>query len=410
MVRWLWVAVLAAAVSTGGWLYAHGKLEIPEAAKSWLAQEGNARDRAEPVAPAPVVSVVKVGKAQFKATALVTGSLVPREEIVVAPEVAGQRIVALLADVGDEVAAGQTLARLATVNLEAQLAQVAASKARAVATGAQARSLIAQARAQKVEADAALARAAKLRTAGDVAESVYDQRLAAARTAEAQLASALQGLEVAEAEVAQVEARERELVWQRNRGEVTAPAGGIISQRAGQIGAMASASAMFQIIRDGEIELAAEVPAAGLGKVRVGQMVSIVSPDGGRLSGRVRLIAPRVDPVSRLGEVRIFIGKEPRLRIGTFVRGEIELARSFGLSIPASAVMYDAAGPHVLVVEDGRARRRNVVLGLQSGGRVEVSEGLSSGQLVIAKAGTFLRDGDAVKPVQGESTQLSDAK
>ena len=116
---------------------------------------------------------------------------------------------------------------------------------------------------------------------------------------------------------------------------------------------MASAEPMFHIIRDGEIELAGELSAEQLAKVRAGQRVRLRIADQDSVTGTVRLISPEINPTTRLGHVRIFLGRDKRLRIGTFARGEIETARGSGLALPASAVMYGTEGPYVLTV-DGR--------------------------------------------------------
>ena len=190
MRRWIVVALLTAVAVAGGSLYATGKLAIPEAAAQWFAKK---EAEARPV-PLPAVTVVKAAPEQFVEKILVTGSLVAREEIVVAPEVSGQRVVELLVDIGDDVRRGQVLAKLVTSNLDAQLAQNAATRARAEAARAQAKSEVIRAEAQKEEADSALARAVKLKRTGNLAESIYEQRVAAARSAAAQLAAAKDGV------------------------------------------------------------------------------------------------------------------------------------------------------------------------------------------------------------------------
>jgi HlyD family secretion protein len=60
------------------------------------------------------------------------------------------------------------------------------------------------------------------------------------------------------------------------------------------------------------------------------------------------------------------------------------------------------------VVEDGRVSTRSVTTGIESGGRIEIKAGLLEGQFVVSKAGTFLRDGDAVKPVEHGATRTSE--
>src|SRR5262245_27416586 len=183
------------------------------------------------LAPAAAVTVARVAPADFVETVLATGSLVAREEILVGPEVEGFRITEVLADEGMRVKKGDVLAKLVADTLDAQLAQNDAALARATAAIAQAKSSIVQAEARVVESNNAFERAKPLRTAGHMAESAYDSREQAARTAQAQLVAARDGLTAAEAEKAQIEAQRRELTWRRGRTEVVAPADGIISRR-----------------------------------------------------------------------------------------------------------------------------------------------------------------------------------
>jgi HlyD family secretion protein len=349
----------------------------------------------------PAVTVVKAEPADFTATVLVTGSLVPRLEILVAPEIEGFRVLELKAEEGDRVKQGDVLATLAHETLDAQLAQNVAQLARTTAAIAQARSLISQAEARLEEAKAAFDRAKPLKQSGHISESVFDQREAAARTAEALLVSARDGLRVAEAEKASVEAQRRELEWRRGRTEVRAPATGLVSRRNARVGAMATANGdpMFRIIADGEIELDAEVPEADLARIAGGQLARVTVAGSIEATGKVRLVSPEVDKATRLGRVRIFLGENPDLHIGAFGRGVIETAQSNGLAVPLSAVMYGPSGAYVLAVVEDTVARRRVRLGLAADGKVEVRDGLAAGALVVAKAGTFLREGDRIRPV-----------
>src|SRR2546423_10614902 len=80
---------------------------------------------------AAAVTVARVAPADFVATVLATGSLLPREEILVGPEVEGLRITQVLADAGTRVKKGDVLARLVADTLDAQLGQNDAAPARA---------------------------------------------------------------------------------------------------------------------------------------------------------------------------------------------------------------------------------------------------------------------------------------
>ena len=404
------VAIAGFGAAVGG-LIAAGYLPSPQQLAGRVGSEKRAE--AMPAEPAPplAVSVSPAFVTNFTDSVLVTGSLVAREEIFVGPEVEGLRVVEVLAEEGDRVTRGQILARLVSDTLEAQLAQNTAALARSEAAIAQARSAIASADARLEEAANAYERAKPLTKSGYLSESGMDQREASRRTTEAAVASAKDGLRVAEAEKAQIEAQRREISWRRARTDIRAPADGLVSRRNAKIGGYATgaADAMFRIVAQGEIELDAEVPETKLAGLREGQkaMVEIIS--GRPVAGTVRLVSPEIDRASRLGRVRIFIGNKPGLPIGAFARARIETAESRGLAVPASAVLYGGSMPVVQVVIDGKIATRPVKLGLAQANLIEVREGLRSGDHVVVRSGTFLRDGDAVRPVPLDPRRVSEA-
>jgi len=383
------------AAAAGGVLAATGKLRLPSSHKVEAVETSSIDRGVLPIA----VTVARAQVADFNETVLVTGSLVPREEILVGPEVEGLRIIEVLADEGDRVRKGQVLARLVSDTLEAQVAQNDAALARADAAIAQARSSIMSAEARLQEAQNAYERGKPLKNSGFLSDSGMDQRLAAARTAEAALASARDGLRVAEAEKSQLQAQRREIEWRRGRTDIVAPSDGIISRRVAKIGgyAMGAGEPMFRIIAKGEIELDAEVTETRLSQIREGQPVTVSVAGAKAVSGRVRLVSPEIDKATRLGRVRVLLGETRDLRIGAFARGTILTRKSRGLAVPASAVLYGGEQPSVQIVSNGVVRVRKVRVGLAENGLVEIAEGLNEGDLVVAKAGTFLRDGDAVR-------------
>ncbi len=103
--------------------------------------------------------------------------------------------------------------------------------------------------------------------------------------------------------------------------------------------------------------------------------------------------------MTRLGKVRIFLGDNANLRIGAFARGAITVATSEGLGVPLSAVLYSDTTASVQMVRDGKVITRPVKAGLITGTNIEIKDGLSAGDLVVSRSGTFLRDGDAVRPM-----------
>jgi RND family efflux transporter MFP subunit len=186
---------------------------------------------------------------------------------------------------------------------------------------------------------------------------------------------------------------------------VTAPVPGIMLKADAVIGTTASARAapMFILIDHGEFELQGELPAKQLAKLAAGQEARIAVAGAGEVRGRVRMLAPTIDGGSQLGQVRIFIGSDTRLRVGGFGRAQIVIAQSCNVSVPLSAVLYGADAAVVAVVRNNRVETRQITVGLLSGGEAEISQGLSEGDLVVAKAGAFFREGDRVRPfVDGE--------
>jgi len=369
-----------------------------DSSKSSAPEAGKDKPR---LAPPPTVSVVTAAPRALVAEALLTGTLVARDEVLVAPQVEGQRIVDLMAEEGQRVAKGDLLARLVSDNLEAQLAQSDAAIARSEAAIAQAESAILQAEARLKEAQNAYARAVPLSRDGYMPTSTLETREASASTARAALTTARDGLMVARADKAQAVAQRREVEWRRDNTEIRAPAAGIVSRRTAKVGAMASGQgdALFRIVADGVIELDAEVPESDLARISVGQQALVSAAGGITREARVRLISPEVDRTTRLGRVRLTVGEMGTLKVGGFAKAVLTLVERRALAVVASAIMYDAEGAYVLAVEDGRARLKRIRIGITANGYVEVQSGLVDGDSIVARAGTFLRDGDAVRPV-----------
>jgi multidrug efflux pump subunit AcrA (membrane-fusion protein) len=182
---------------------------------------------------------------------------------------------------------------------------------------------------------------------------------------------------------------------------VQAPAAGIVVSTIAVIGATASARAepLFRIAARGEMELLAETPVQSLAGLAAKQPAKVEIVGIGELPGEVRLISTAVNPTTQLGQVRLSIGIDPRLRVGAFGRAKVEVGRRCNAAVPLSAVLYGPGGAVVQVVRDGRIETRGVSVGLLAAGQAEIREGLSEGDMVVARAGAFVREGDRVRPV-----------
>ncbi|POR45745.1 HlyD family secretion protein [Bosea psychrotolerans] len=351
----------------------------------------------------PSVTITKAKISEIVQSVVVSGSMIARDEVLVSPEVDGLAIVELLAEEGDKVAAGQVLARLSRTTLEVQKAQNDAQIARAEAAIAQSNAQIVEAEANLVQARNAFDRTKTLRESGNASNETYDQRDAAARSASARLNSSRQALAISTADLALAKAQGRDIEVKLERTEIKAPAAGLISRRNARLGAivaMAATDPLFRIIADGAIELQADVAEVELPGLKLGQPVA-VTPAGASvaLEGEIRLIAPEVDKQSRLGRVRVALKGNPPVAIGSFARGLIETGRKNAVTLPLSAITYARSGATVQSVSDGKVTTKKVQLGLAGDGRAEIVSGIADGESVVARAGTFVRDGDVITPV-----------
>ena len=364
--------------------------------------------RAEAVAAAapptlPAITVSPVKAMPLTDRVLAGGLMQAVESVQVAPLIEGQPIETLLAEIGDRVEAGQVLARLSRTTLELTRSQLVASVAAARAT-------VAQAEAQQVEVDAAAAEAARvasrvlaLKSAGNASQAALDQAQTGALSATARVNVARQSLEAARAQLASVEAQLANVELNLTRTEVIAPVAGEIVARNAQVGAIASAAGqpMFTLMRDGAVEMRAELSERDLMRVAEGQVVrlrtaGLASP----VEGRVRLVEPVVDSATRLGHARITLDRPGSLRAGMYADAEIIVARKVGLAVPVTAISSGPDGATAMQVDaEGKVRRVTVQTGIRDGGWVEITGGLKGGDRVVTKAGAFVRDGDRVNPV-----------
>lgn len=201
----------------------------------------------------------------------------------------------------------------------------------------------------------------------------------------------------------QVLARLRPPEGQRGSGDnaVQAPAAGVIFSSAAMIGGTISQSSepLFRIARDSEMEIVGETTADSMVRLRpdLSAIVEIVGI--GELAGKIRLISTSVNPATQLGQVHISIGADARVRVGVFGKAKIQLAQRCGPALPLSAVLFGTGGQIVQIVRDNRVETRRVEVGLLKEGEAEIRSGVSEGEIAVARAGAFVRDGDLVAPV-----------
>ena len=153
------------------------------------------------------------------------------------------------------------------------------------------------------------------------------------------------------------------------------------------------------IARPEEFSSSRLVPVRDISKLAVNQTAQIKIIGAGEVEGKVRRVATTIEPNSQLGQVFVGVTTNRKLLSNSSGRALIKTGQSCGVSVPLTAILYGSAGTVVQVVRRARVETRRVEVGLMSAGQVEIREGLQEGDIVVARAGALLREGDPVRPV-----------
>lgn len=190
-------------------------------------------------------------------------------------------------------------------------------------------------------------------------------------------------------------------------GEITlvAPVAGTISNVSATVGTMASVRAdpLFRIIARSEFEMVGDVPGRDMPALAAGQVATIRVVGAPPVQGRVRSVSSTIDPITQVGQVRIqIVTQRPRLLVNASGRATIKTGESCNVAVPLTAILYGNGGAVIQVVRRQRVETRQIEVGLMSAGQVEIKEGLNEGDIVVARAGAMLREGDAVRTIMAE--------
>lgn len=302
---------------------------------------------------------------------IASGSIEPWEESVIGAEIGGLRLSEVLVNVGDTVTKGQVLARFSDENVRMDVVQAEAALAEAEAN----------LDLSKDQAD----RARQL----NATQAMSRQDLLSFETTEKRNA-------------ARVSATRAQLEVQRLRlryTQVLAPDAGVISARSATVGAvMANGTQLFRLIRQGRLEWRAELDSRALERIRPGQAVEIAITGASPLRGVVRQTSPVVSASTRSGLVYVDLPEPGTLKAGMFLSGEILLPGSPALHVPESVLVHRDGFQYVMKVPpDRRVRQVKVVTGRRNGGDVELLQGVSPEDQLVAAGGSFLNEGDLVR-------------
>lgn len=372
-----------------------------------------------------------------------TGNLASDAQTDVAPVVGG-KVIEVNFDVGSYVAKGSVLVRMddrdARIRLEQALAQVEQQK-KAVGTAiaalrqAQIRlgvkdgevfdietfSQVKSTKANLVLAEKELARAEKLYATGDVSRSILDQRrsqrdallgqldearsnaavaVKAINSAEAQVAAAKSAVSTSETQIDQARKAISDML-------ILAPISGYVSERVADPGEFLTPNApntkVATIVRTSSLRLRIDVPEASIGKVAVGQGISMQTsayPER-TFAGTVVRILPNLNTTARTLTVEAEVPNgDGLLKPGQFATVRVTQSKpENAIMIPASAIKTEGDLNKVYVVKDGAVRERLIQTGLLENDLIQVKQGIAEGETIAASNLNELFDGIFVRQV-----------
>ncbi len=394
----------------------------------------------------PIVSTVPVTTGEVAQTVRVTGVLapLPNHEARISPPFAG-KLARLNVQLNQHVVQGQIVAQMSTQTLlgqqqqaeatvAANLAQVQQARINALSQAQMTRTAIAQARATLTGSEATLAnirqnlaRQRRLYADGLVAQKDVDDAQTAVRTADATVQAQRAAVAAAQAGTLTDEAKRQDIAIalrqvENARGALNtaraqialatlrSPLSGIAATVTANNGeTLDTAATIATVVDTRDLQLTVSVPSRDLRFVHRGQVVEFgtESLPGRTFSGRIASLGAQMDPATGTIPVQVRIHNPSHLlRDDMTAVGRITVARRLNaLLVPKAALLTDPGTDKttlVVIGPDGAAHVRPVTVGLPSGDKVEVTQGLKPGETVAVSGQYGLPDGTKVSVSNGK--------
>ena len=377
-----------------------------------LAGSACSRSRAASDAPGlPAVAVAKAATGDIVQSLTIAAEFRPFQEIEVHAKVAGY-LKSISVDVGDRVKAGQLLAVLEIPELQDDIKQDEAAVKRATEEINRAQADVERAQsAHEVAHLSATRLAGVMKTRPNlVAQQDIDEATGRDRVSEAQVSTAQAALAAAKEQLEIAKAARSKTQTLFDYSKITAPFAGVITHRYADTGAMIQAGTSSQsqampIVRlsqNDRLRLVIPVPESAVPRIHLGGQVAVaVQSLHKAVNGTVARFADRLDTDTRTMHVEVDV-PNPDLALvpGMYADATLVLdSVKDAIVAPVQALDRTSGGARVFVVgRDGKLETRNVRLGLESDDRIEVTRGLSDGDLVVVGSRAQLKAGAMVAP------------
>ncbi len=390
---WLWAALATAAVvAAGGAGLATGWLPTPGAKPAGAGQVAkgakDAKDGEKPAVALEFLSteVVQPSLASLATTVAFSGPLVAPQTAIVRARTGGTLLVLSVAE-GSRVQAGQPLGRIEQAEIGSRMAERSA--------------LTESARATLAQAERTHANNERLAQQQFISATALETSRLALDGARAQVAAAQAALDTTR-------------VGLRD-GTLLAPIAGIVAKRHALPGEKLSPEQQVLTIVDlAQLELAGTVGTHEVGRLRPGLPVQVqVEGVDQPVAGRIARIAPAAEPGTRAIGVTITLDNpKETLRAGQYAMAKAVLAdEQQRLTLPETAIGSTSGQDHVWLIDNGQLVRRAVTLGRRdaASGRVEVLQGVTPAQQVLAARFDNLREGAKALVVASKAAAVASA-
>ena len=188
--------------------------------------------------------------------------------------------------------------------------------------------------------------------------------------------------------------------------QVLAPDSGVISARSATVGSVVGAGTeLFRLIAKSRLEWRAEVTSAEVARIKPGTAVTVTAASGTPVQGRVRMVAPTVDPLTRNALVYVDLPRNAGVKAGMYAQGEFALGSINALTLPQQAlVLRDGFSYAMRINEASKVQQVKLQTGRRVGDSVEILQGAKAGERFVGSGAAFLADGDTVRVVTAAGT------
>ncbi len=287
-----------------------------------------------------------------------SGKVIPNKEIKIIPKMPG-KVTALNVNIGSVVGVGTVLFTLDNEDLQKQVAQAKKSV--------------------------------------DLAKVQLEQ---------AKLGPARSAADTIKIQLEQAELGYQQALSSLNNANITSPTAGVVSQVNINQGEMATSAQPSVVILDtSQMYVEINVPESAISTISVGQEVKIdIASTGEKSEGQVEIISPAPDERTQLYSVKISIKDAPEsIKSGMFVKVNLNInAKEKIIAVISESILEDGIKNYVYIVEENKAIRRDVKLGIQSNEYTEIIEGIKEGEQLLIKGQNYVEDGSLVKVIRGE--------